>query len=356
MVSAYGFLLWFVQPPQVERDVIIRAPVYVQPETPADAISTEPEDEAPQANTLLLPGMAHTAEHTWRDNVFSILIVGEDDGYGGPDVIMVALFDVNAGEVDILSIPRDTVVNVPWGLKKINSYQHLFGQLPTQHTHYIYALREGVEKLIGHRPDFWITLEMGGFVALVDAIGGVEFTVPQRMVYEDPEQDLFINLHPGPQRLNGANALDLVRFRSFPQGDITRIQVQQDFLAALSGQLLRARNILSVDELVRVFRDNVETNLSLRELIFFALEFLRLDSENIRFHAVDATIANINDSVNGISYVTLFVDPWLTLINQYLNPFPWEIEAQDLEILTRDPATGRFFTTNGAPFSDNWTQ
>jgi len=124
----------------------------------------------------------------------------------------------------------------------------------------------------------------------------------------------------------------------------------------LSDQLLSARSILAIDDLLRVFRNNVETDLTLRNLAFFATEFLRMDPENIRFHSVDASLANIADSVNGISYVSLRVEPWVELLNNYMNPFTWEIRAEDLEILTRDPQTRQFFTTNGAPWQNNWAR
>jgi len=245
---------------------------------------------------------------------------------------------------------------VPWGLKKINSIQHMHRYLPYNYTHYIYALRDEVANLVGYTTDHWITLDLGGFVTLVDALGGVEIEVPQRMLYSDPCQGLRIDLQPGLQRLNGRQAEGLIRFRNYADGDISRIRMQHAFLEALGDQLLSARGLLAIDDLLRIFRDNVETDLTLRNLAFFASEFMRLDPENIRFHTVDRSMANIGDRVNGISYVTLFVEPWVEMINRYMNPFNFEIYAEDLEILTRDRQTGQFFTTNGAPWRNNWVR
>jgi len=347
MVGAYGFVLWFIEAPTVDRAPIARDSVETA-ERPD--LEREPDGDT----TVELPALE--GDSVWRRDVYTILIAGEDDGFGGPDVIMVVLFDAGNRTLDVLSIPRDTIVNVDWPLKKINSYQHLFrrSERYQHHPHYIYALRDGVANLVGYRTDFWITLRTDGFRDLVNAIGGVYFDVPQRMLYSDPYQDLFIDLQPGYQRLDGTAAEGLVRFRRYPTGDIRRVQVQHEFLRALSGQLLQARNILVIDELVRIFRDNVDTDLSIRNLIWFGMEFLQLESENIRFHSVDREIANIFDNVNGVSYVSLFVEPWVELINTYMNPFTTEIRAADLEILTRDPNTGAFFTTNGAPFVNNW--
>lgn len=339
-------MLWFLEPPVVDRDPVSR---------PAQ-IAERPQGEDAAGEIIQLPPVASDQEAGWRNDVYTVLIVGEDDGFGGPDVIMVLLFDTGNGSIDVLSIPRDTIVNVPWGLKRINSYQGLFRQLPQDYDHYIYALRGGVANLVGFQTDFWITLDTDGFRDLVDAIGGVYFDVPQRMVYSDPCQDLFINLQPGHQLLDGAAAEGLVRFRRYVTGDIQRIQVQHEFLREVSGQLLRARNILVLNDLVRIFQDNVDTDIPFRTLAWFAYEFLRMDNENVRFHSVDDAIANIFDNVNGISYVSLYVEPWVGLINTYMNPFTWDIQAEDLEILTRDRNTGVFFTTNGAPFQNNWAR
>ena len=342
MISAYGFAVWFVDPPTVNRPVVSAPPV-------VEEAAVEGADEDQEKIIAALP-----VPRAREDRIYTILVAGEDDGFGGNDVIMVVVVNATAGSIDVLSIPRDTMVNVPWGLKKINSIQHMHRYLPETFDHYIYALAAQVEKLVGFPMDHWVTVDLDGFIDLVDAVGGVEFDVPRRMSYHDPFQDLRIDLAPGVQRLNGYQAMQLVRYRGYVEGDIARIAVQQDFMSALSGQLLRARNILAVDDLIRAFRDNVDTSLTLRNLAYLAMEFLQMESENINFHAVDASIANIGDNVHGISYVSLFVEPWLELINTHLNPHPWEIQAEDLEILTRDRATGEFFTTNGAPFSNNW--
>jgi len=351
MAGAYGFALWFIEAPEVERPDMRPSAQVVMPSH--DWEPGEQPAERPPQELAPLPGPAD--DTGWRPDVYTFLLTGEDVG-GLTDVIMVVLFDTGNNSIDVLSIPRDTIVNVPWRVKRINSYRNMWrhAEAYRHHEHYIYALRDGVERLVGYQTDRWVVLELDGFAELVDAIGGVYFDVPQRMVYNDPYQGLFINLHPGYQRLTGEQAMGLVRFRRYPQGDIQRIRVQHDFLRALSSQLLQARNVWVLNDMVRIFRDNVDTDLTLRELLFFATEFLQVESEDIRFHSVDNTMANISENVNGVSYVSLRVEPWLAMINAYMSPFTFELQAEDLEILTRDPVTRQFFTTNGAPFSNNW--
>ena len=352
MLMSYGVFLWFIEPPesgvgQAQSTSLQTMHLTVNEELLLAA------NAGPEIVTI---ERLDLASGIWRNGVYSVLILGEDDGFGGPDVIMVALLDTNERSLDVLSIPRDTMVNVPWGLKKINSIQAYFRQLPGNHTHYAEAMAQQVGHLIGHVPQNWITLDLGGFTNLVNAVGGVEFYVPQNMEYSDPEQDLNINLRRGSQRLNGDQAMQLVRFRSFPQGDIARIGVQQDFMHALAQQLLSIDGLLAIGDLIRIFEDNVDTNMSLRSLAFLAYELLRLDGKDIRFHSVSAASANITDHVNGISYVSLYVEPWLLLINRYMNPFTWEIIAEDLEILTRNLSNGQLMTTNDAEIIDNWAR
>lgn len=290
-----------------------------------------------------------------RAGVYTFLVTGDDDGFGGTDVIMVGLLDTEAGSLDVLSIPRDTAVNVPWAVKKANTYQTFAHRIDSEFEHPIYGMLHGVRKLIGYQPNNWIALELDGFVQLVDAIGGVDFNVPRTMRYSDPGQNLFIDLPAGERTLTGQQAMWVVRYRGYVTGDIGRIQMQHEFLGALVDQLLRPQNILRVDEFVNIFRENVETDMDLRNLAFFAQQFIQLDRENIRFHAVDETIGNINDHVNGISYVTLYLEPWLNLINTYFNPYNFEITLDDVEILTRNE-NREFFVTGGAEMFTNWAR
>ena len=348
LACSYMFFLLMFHPPDIGHPVVRGSAAPMTARAEMD-LQTEGDWAAPGAFMNPL----ETAQAGWREGVFTFLVAGEDNGFGGTDVVMVVLFDTMERRIEVLSIPRDTLVNVPWSPGRINSIQNLYHRLDGDYDHYIYALRDEVAKLIGYQVNNWVTVDLDGFVRLIDAIGGVEFDVPQRMVYSDPHQNLFINLQPGLQTLDGERAMHLVRFRSFPEGDIQRIRVQQAFLGALADQLLHPRNLLILDDLVRIFLDNVDTDLTFRNLGFFAYEFLRTDRENIRFHYVDRSIGNIFDRIGRASVVTLYLEPWLELINAYFNPFTWEITVDHVEIVTRDRGgsralvvtEGRFYTS-----------
>jgi len=337
----YGLAAWFISPPVVYRPTAPPVRIETVP-------TVMPELEVVPVRQMALPAPVPEPEY---DRIYTVLVAGEDVG-GNTDVIMLVTFNVTEQSINVLSIPRDTAIDVPWPNQRINSIQNLYRNLPQEYDHYIYALVDQVERIVGFPVDHWINVDLDGFIALVDAIpgDGIYFNVPQRMSYRDPHQGLRIDLQPGYQYLNGYQAMQLVRFRGYRSGDIQRIQVQQDFLQVLSDQLLQNQSILMVDDLIRIFQNNVDTSLTLRNLAYFAVEFLQMESENIRFHAVDASVANIFDTINGRSMVTLSIEPWVALINEHMNPLPWDIYAEDLELLTRDPATGQLFTTNGVQF------
>ena len=265
---------------------------------------------------------------------YTFLILGTDDGNGNTDTMMVATLDTTDYTLNVVSIPRDTLVNVSWSIKKVNSLYGVGG---------IDRVLSGVSELLGYEVDFYAIVDLEAFVKLVDAIGGVYYDVPQDMYYNDPAQDLYISIPAGTQYLDGSNAVKVVRYRAgYASGDIGRIDTQQDFLKTMAEQILENVDSISVTTLADVFLNNVETDLTYGNVIWFAKECLKMDSENITFQKLPG---NYNDWING-SYVTIYVDEWLEMINTYLNPFDEPIVEADLNILTRN-ASGALYSTSG---------
>ncbi|HHW08170.1 MAG TPA: LCP family protein [Clostridia bacterium] len=174
-------------------------------------------------------------------------------------------------------------------------------------------------------------MSLEAFKELVDAIGGVEFYVPQDMKKKDQDPRLNIDLKQGHQRLDGDKALQLVRFRGYPNADIGRIETQQRFLLALADQLLTVANVPKLPQLVSIFAERVETDLSFRDLQWFARKVMDLDAET------DITVATLPiagfGNYQGHNYVYLAKDNLLELINQTINPFKYPITAGDISII-----------------------
>lgn len=164
-------------------------------------------------------------------------------GGGLTDTIMLVAYDVPNQALSIMSIPRDTMVNAPWDVKKINSVYNMAGGGEDG----IASLKSYVADLVGFEPDFTVTVEWEAVGELVDAIGGVWFDVPFNMYYRDEYQDLFINQPKGYRLLSGDDAMQVVRWRQNNSGvssgvsesDITRTQIAQDFLTAVVRQCLQ---------------------------------------------------------------------------------------------------------------------
>ena len=144
------------------------------------------------------------------EDYYTVLILGRDTGGGGnTDTMLLASYDVTNQKATVMSIPRDTMVNVPWDIKKINSVYSYYGG-GDRGIQYLY---KEISQLVGFEPDFQVVVEWEAVGQIVDAMGGVWFDVPRNMDYDDPFQDLSIHLDKGYQLLNGEQAMGVVRFR-----------------------------------------------------------------------------------------------------------------------------------------------
>lgn len=213
------------------------------------------------------------------------------------DSLLFVSADPKQQQVAILSIPRDTRVQVPGhGWDKINSATVYGGPE---------LARKVVSGLLGVPVDYYVMTNFEGFRDIVDVLGGVTIDVERRMYYRDPmaSPPLLIDLQAGVQRLDGDKALQYVRYRSDGQGDITRTQRQQKFLKALAEEMMKPRNIVKLPKLVPKIDDCVDTNLSVREMLRWAALARKLDG----FKMVSATLPGGFLDYRGISYWS--VDP-----------------------------------------------
>ena len=310
----------------------------------ATAASASPAGATPQpsATPMASPSPTPKEESAVRkDNVYTLLVVGRDRVGLNTDTIMVARFDCNDHTADIVSIPRDTLVNVPWAVKKVNSVYGSAG---------IDGLVSEIEDLVGFGIDSYAVVNTYVFQQIIDCIGGVYFDVPIYMYYDDPDQDLHISLAPGYQLLNGYQCEQVVRFRQnndgtgYPNGDLGRIETQHAFFAALAKQVLQLGNISNLPQIIGLVIDNTDTNLSSGNIAFYAQEFLKMSMDDISFY----TLPYDSVYIRGGSYVSIQLEPWLDMINTYLNPFTVDVTAANLDVLGFD-GTNFTSTTGNIP-------
>ena len=292
------------------------------------------------------------------EDFYTVLILGRDTGGGGnTDTMLLASYDVTNQKATVMSIPRDTMVNVSWDLKKINSVYNMYGggEKGIQH------LYKEIAQLVGFEPDYQVVVEWEAVGEIVDAMGGVYFDVPRNMNYDDPTQDLHIHINKGYQLLNGEQAMGVIRYRhdntvngktlGYPDGDIGRIATQQAFLKAVVEQLLQVKNFTKINQFVKVFQDNVETDMSFSNIRWFAQKAILggLNAENVNFVTMPG---NYNASCwsreygNMQSYVTPYADELLELVNNHLSPFKEVFTLSDLDIMSIN-ADGSISSTTG---------
>ncbi|MBR2667337.1 MAG: LCP family protein [Oscillospiraceae bacterium] len=254
-----------------------------------------------------------------RDNVYTFLIFGVDESGGSnTDTIMVGCYDVDNEALSIVSIPRDTLVRTS-SVRKINSVYPRGGTED---------LEAALERMLGIPIDFYVKVRLEGFIDLVDAIGGVWFDVPIDMHYWDPTADLHIDLDAGYQLLNGEQSMWLVRFRSgYATQDLGRMETQHAFFMALVRQALKLGNIKA---LTTILADNVETNLTTGNLLWFGEHFMDLNTDTIYMETLP--IANAGYVYNGSSCVLLDSAGVLETVNAHLNPYNTDLTANQLAV------------------------
>ena len=210
-----------------------------------------------------------------REGVYTFLLAATSPSSDLTDCMMAVTYDSREQTVRLLSLPRDT---------QIDAVRVSDGG-PLTHLNYVYAengveaLRAQAAGLLGYPIDYYVIIDPQGFVELVDAMGGVEFNVPQEMDYEDWTQDIHIHLDAGVQLLDGAEALGAALFRhtsdseghtlgGYPNGDLDRTAVQRELLAAVLERALSQPQ--HFPDYVSLFLEHVETDLTAPELLELA--------------------------------------------------------------------------------------
>ncbi len=262
-----------------------------------------------------------------KEDFYLILVGGMDNDNGGSDTNLLLAVDAKNSTTHVLSLPRDTLLNVSWSVKKLNNACHHGGFARTM---------QEVSNLLGIPVDFHIAVDMNAVVQLVDSIGGVTFTIPIDMDYDDPYQDLSIHFPAGERKLSGADAIKILRWRQnndgtgYPNADIGRIATQQAFLLAAAKQTLQLSNLDKLDDIARIIAESTDTGLSLSNLLWLGEHAFTCGSDRIFFHTLPGDGAGW---YNGGSYYILDDTATLELINTYFNPYTHELTLDDMDIL-----------------------
>ncbi|HEX2926856.1 MAG TPA: LCP family protein, partial [Ruminiclostridium sp.] len=199
----------------------------------ANSISSEPGSQA-------IPAILQGLNATTRKEPMNFFLLVGDKASGNTDSMLVANYNPENNQISIVTIPRDTKVKLKNNiLPKINAAYAAGGR---NHEGARYA-SEIVSSLTGININYYVHINISAIKEITDMLGGVYFDVPVDMKYDDPTQNLHIDLKKGNQLLNGNKVEQLLRFRK-PNGehytkelmefydgsDIKRTEMQMKFI------------------------------------------------------------------------------------------------------------------------------
>lgn len=249
------------------------------------------------------------------EDPFYVLLLGvdgssdrdDDDYFAGTyrsDSMMLARIDPKGKKVAIVSIPRDTKVDLgQYGEDKINA-AHAFGG-PT-------LAVKAVSELAGVPISHYAEINLDGFSSVVDALGGVEVNVP----IEIDDDEAGGHLLPGEQNLSGSEALILVRSRhaydDYGSGDLYRAANQRLVLSAIAQKLL-ASDALTIASTVQSLADCVLTDMGIDSIVGIAQSMRGIDANTDIYTAVVPTTSEYEDDV---WYEIVDEDEWKAMMKR----------------------------------------
>jgi LCP family protein required for cell wall assembly len=239
----------------------------------AEARLQDPEFiEAIEDNHELVPPAADD------EVVINTLLLGVDEARS--DTIIVVRYNKQTHQIAMISIPRDTRVDIPgYGYTKMNA---------------AVGKKEGAALAMKTVSNFlnipihhYVEVDFKGVEKIVNIMGGVKINVPQNMKYIDPAQNLYIDIKKGVQVLKGEQALHFLRYRSgYADQDLGRIKAQQDFAKAFIDKLTSPAMIPKAVNLINAMIENTSTNLQQEEIAAYIMDIGKIDTGNIKMYTV----------------------------------------------------------------------
>ncbi len=271
---------------------------------------------------------------------FNVLLLGGDKVSNSSDTMMLANFDPETFNINIMSIPRDTRVFIKNKERKIN-FAYASGGVD--------LAVQTVSELLDVNIKYYAFVDTSAFRKIIDILGGVDYNVPVNMDYDDPLQNLHIHLKKGQQTLNGSQAEQYVRFRKpnkwtkelkqyYDGSDLKRNVAQQNFIRELMRQKLTLQYLPKLTSVINTVFDNVNTNFTLNEIVKMTGYVSRFNAEKINFIPMPGT--------------TYDASPWYYICDV---PATREIMAEsfkcDDSFITADSENEAFYLTKAAKYS-----
>lgn len=212
----------------------------------------------------------------------NILVLGKDN-FKSTDTIILVNYDTVNAKLNLLSIPRDTSVDLNGSQTKLNLVYNKGGTELVVNT---------VNKLLKVNIKYYVILDMDSVKRFMDELDGIDFNVATDMVYDDPLQNIHINLKKGQNHLSGDQIVQFLLYRksnskiqinngSYDGSDFKRIEAQQSMLKELIRQKTNIKYISKIDALADIVLNSSETNLTIPNCIKMLRNISRLNPDEI---------------------------------------------------------------------------
>lgn len=268
----------------------------IMPPPPEDKDLVEWEEE----NRDIGEDIDSFTDYTIDPQRINVLLIGVDKRPGSrraplSDTIIIFSFCKMNGDPVLISIPRDSYVNIPGRYKDKINHSHAFGGQA--------LLRQTIEEFTGIPIHYYLRVNFEGFAGIVDMLGGVEIFVDRRIDH----------LEKGPQIFSGEDALAYCRFRNEPRGDFARMERQQRFLIAIAKRIQEEAQY-KVPGLIREGAKYVDTDMPILIVLDFAEEFCRVDPNSV----IRYSVSGKGFYFNGVYYLEPSVRGMHEFISQHL--------------------------------------
>ncbi len=226
------------------------------------------------------------------------------------DTMILCKYNFETGKPSLISIPRDLKTSIRTRLNEEKiAHAHSHGGP--------YLALDTVSDLMGINIDYYLTVDYKAVKEIVDAIGGIDVYVPRDMSYIDPvaKPPLYIELKEGQQKLDGDSSLQFLRYRSYKDGDLGRVNAQQEFMKALIKEVFKPSILLKLPTLTKTYFEYIDTNIPISIVLDNLDKLNRLDISSIEI----ITIKGEAHTIDGTSYFIYDEDELKKLVEENFN-------------------------------------
>ena len=249
------------------------------------------------------------------------------------DTLIIGRLDKDDKKLDLVTVPRDALVNISESTKKISN-------MMLSESGDVQRFANEISSITGFTFDYYASITPQTVEKIVDAAGGIYYVVPIPMQSSAEG----INIFAGLQWLNGDKVQHMLKFTSgYPTGDIGRLETVHDFLLEFLSMYISGSEGPELSKLIEILAEDSEGNINEEVLREFADILYDMDGSNIRF----VTMPGKNVKIRSNVYYEVAAVEWAEMINEYLNPYEQEILLHNLDILMYDDSAKTVMSTCG---------